>query len=158
AALGFDYRDFITVGLIVRGTNLFPDNWIYVHEPTVKVGRIQNYTNWSEEMSPNSETTNLGMEYFCAEEDDLWRTPDKELVDLARRELASIGLAKIDDILDGVVIRVPKAYPVYDSTYREKLEAIRHFLGTVPNLQLAGRNGMHRYNNQDHSMLTALMA
>jgi protoporphyrinogen oxidase len=158
SALGFEYRDFITVGLIVRGTNLFPDNWIYVHEPSVRVGRIQNYTNWSEEMSPNAENTNLGMEYFCTEHDDLWRMGDQELVDLARRELASIGLAKIGDIVDGIVIRVPKAYPVYDNTYREKLQTVRGFLKTVPNLQVAGRNGMHRYNNQDHSMLTALMA
>jgi protoporphyrinogen oxidase len=159
AAVDFHYRDFITIGLIVRGTNLFPDNWIYIHEPAVKVGRIQNYTNWSREMSPEPDkTSSLGMEYFCFENDALWRAPDAELLALARRELALLGLVKHEDILDGKVVRVSKAYPVYDDTYRQSLEAVRQFLGTVPNLQLVGRNGMHRYNNQDHSMLTALMA
>jgi protoporphyrinogen oxidase len=153
------YRDFITVGLIVRGTNLFPDNWIYVHEPAVQVGRIQNYSNWSREMSPTPDTTSsLGMEYFCFENDALWSASDDELLGLARRELASLGLVKSADILDGKVIRVPKAYPVYDDSYRESIQVVREFVQTVPNLQLVGRNGMHRYNNQDHSMLTALMA
>lgn len=158
-ARDFRYRDFITVGLIVRGTNLFPDNWIYVHEPAVKVGRIQNYSNWSQEMSPEPErTSSLGMEYFCSENDELWRTPDAELLAMARRELALLGLVNPADVLDGKVVRVPKAYPVYDDTYRASLEVVRQFLDTVPNLQFVGRNGMHRYNNQDHSMLTALMA
>ena len=158
-ALDFHYRDFITVGLIVRGTNLFPDNWIYVHEPAVQVGRIQNYSNWSREMSPDpDETSSLGMEYFCFENDALWRASDEELLALARRELASLGLVKPADILDGKVVRVPKAYPVYADTYRESLQVVRDFVAGVPNLQLVGRNGMHRYNNQDHSMLTALMA
>ncbi len=159
AAMDFHYRDFITVGLIVRGANLFPDNWIYIHEPAVKVGRIQNYTNWSREMSPDpNQTSSLGMEYFCFENDALWRAPDDELLALARRELASLGLVKPEDILDGKVVRVSKAYPVYDGAYRQLLEVVRQFVSTVPNLQLVGRNGMHRYNNQDHSMLTALMA
>lgn len=158
AAGGFRYRDFITVGFIIRGRNLFPDNWIYVHDPAVKVGRIQNYTNWSPEMSPDPSMTSLGMEYFCFEGDDFWRKPDEELVALAARELAQLGLVKAEDILDGKVVRVPKAYPIYDHDYRERLQVIRDFLETMPNLQLAGRNGMHRYNNQDHSMLTAMMA
>jgi protoporphyrinogen oxidase len=158
-ALDFEYRDFITVGLIVRGANLFPDNWIYVHEPAVKVGRIQNYSNWSRDMSPNPDSTSsLGMEYFCFEGDDLWRASDEELVSMARSELASLGLVKQEDILDGKVVRVPKAYPVYGGHYAESLKTIRRFVETIPNLQFAGRNGMHRYNNQDHSMLTALMA
>jgi len=158
-ALDFHYRDFITVGLIVRGTNLFPDNWIYVHEPAVQVGRIQNYSNWSREMSPDpDQTSSLGMEYFCFENDALWNSSDEELLALAKRELASLGLVKPADILDGKVIRVPKAYPVYDDSYRESLDVVREFVASVPNLQLVGRNGMHRYNNQDHSMLTALMA
>jgi protoporphyrinogen oxidase len=158
-ALDLQYRDFITVGLIVRGTNLFPDNWIYVHEPAVQVGRIQNYSNWSREMSPDPETTcSLGMEYFCFENDALWCTPDEELLMLARRELALLGLVNPEDILDGKVVRVPKAYPVYQDSYAQSLEVVRQFVATVPNLQLVGRNGMHRYNNQDHSMLTALMA
>jgi protoporphyrinogen oxidase len=145
--------------LIVRGTNLFPDNWIYVHEPAVQVGRIQNYSNWSREMSPDPDrTSSLGMEYFCFEDDALWRASDDELLALARRELASLGLVKPADILDGKVVRVPKAYPVYDDSYRESLQVVRDFVAGVPNLQLVGRNGMHRYNNQDHSMLTALMA
>ena len=158
-ALDFRYRDFITVGLIVRGTNLFPDNWIYIHEPAVQVGRVQNYSNWSREMSPDPEkTSSLGMEYFCFENDALWRSSDQELLSLARRELALLGLVKPEDILDGKVVRVSKAYPVYDGAYRRLLEVVRQFVATVPNLQLVGRNGMHRYNNQDHSMLTALMA
>ncbi len=155
----FRYRDFITVGLIVRGTNLFPDNWIYVHEPAVQVGRIQNYSNWSREMSPTPETTSsLGMEYFCFENDALWNMPDAELLAMARRELALLKLVKPEDVLDGKVVRVPKAYPVYVDNYTESLSEVRDFLANVPNLQLVGRNGMHRYNNQDHSMLTALMA
>lgn len=158
AAQEFHYRDFITVGLIVRGKNLFPDNWIYVHEPAVTVGRIQNYSNWSPEMSPDPEMSSLGMEYFCFEGDALWQKSDAELFDLARRELALLGLVNPEDILDGKVVRVPKAYPVYDDFYREGLQRVVEFLATVSNLQLAGRNGMHRYNNQDHSMLTALMA
>ena len=158
AARDFGYRDFITVGLIVRGKNLFPDNWIYVHEPAVTVGRIQNYSNWSPEMTPDPEMTSLGMEYFCFEDDALWRQSDDELLNLARKELAFLGLAKPEDVLDGKVVRVPKAYPVYDDAYRDLLQVVGEFLATVPNLQLVGRNGMHRYNNQDHSMLTALMA
>lgn len=158
-ALDFRYRDFITVGLIVRGTNLFPDNWIYIHEPAVKVGRIQNYSNWSREMSPEPEkTSSLGMEYFCFENDALWCSSDEELLTLARRELGDLGLVKPEDILDGKVVRVSKAYPVYDDTYRQLLDVVRQFVATLPNLQLVGRNGMHRYNNQDHSMLTAIMA
>ncbi len=158
AARAFAYRDFITVGLIVRGKNLFPDNWIYVHEPAVTVGRIQNYSNWSPEMSPDPEMSSLGMEYFCFEGDALWRQSDAELLNLARKELASLGLVKAEDILDGKVVRVPKAYPVYDDDYRKGLQVVAEYLKSVPNLQLVGRNGMHRYNNQDHSMLTAVMA
>jgi protoporphyrinogen oxidase len=158
AALDFHYRDFITVGLIVRGANLFADNWIYIHEPAVKVGRVQNYTNWSPEMSPDPNTTSLGMEYFCFEGDTLWSMKDEDLLALAGRELAALKLVRPEDILDGTVIRVPKAYPIYDNNHRQGLQTVRQFLETVPNLQFAGRNGMHRYNNQDHSMLTALMA
>jgi protoporphyrinogen oxidase len=158
AASDFKYRDFLTVALIVRGKNLFPDNWIYVHEPGVKVGRIQNYGNWSPEMVPDPETSCLGLEYFCFEGDGLWTTPDEDLVALATRETAALGLVEPSDVMDGTVLRIPKAYPVYDATYKRGLAAIRDFLETVPNLQLVGRNGMHRYNNQDHSMLTAILA
>ena len=158
AAEDFHYRDFLTVALIVRGAHLFPDNWIYVHDPKVKVGRIQNYANWSPEMVPDPENSCLGLEYFCNEGDNLWSLPDSELLSLGGRELAQLGLVRPDAILDGTVVRVPKAYPVYDDTYQRGLTEVRRFLQTVPNLQLIGRNGMHRYNNQDHSMLTAILA
>jgi len=158
AASDFKYRDFLTVALIVRGKDLFPDNWIYVHEPNVKVGRIQNYSNWSPEMVPDPETSCLGLEYFCFEGDGLWTMSDEDLIALATRETAELGLVKPSDVIDGTVLRIPKAYPVYDATYKRGLAAIRNFLGSVPNLQLVGRNGMHRYNNQDHSMLTAILA
>jgi protoporphyrinogen oxidase len=154
----FHYRDFLTVALIIRGTNLFPDNWIYVHDPNVKVGRIQNYNNWSPEMVPDPATTCLGLEYFCTEGDIVWTMDDAVLVDLARRELAALGLVDPSTVLDGTVVRVKKAYPVYDDSYRRGLAIVQEFLTAVPNLQLVGRNGMHRYNNQDHSMLTALLA
>lgn len=158
AAEDFHYRDFLTVALIVRGRDLFPDNWIYVHDPQVQVGRIQNYSNWSPEMVPDPETSCLGLEYFCFEDDALWRTPDAELIERARRELGLLGLVDPAAVMDGAVVRVRKAYPVYDGTYQRGLEAVREFLAGVPNLQLMGRNGMHRYNNQDHSMLTAMLA
>ncbi len=158
AADDFHYRDFLTVALIVAQPELFPDNWIYIHEPRVKVGRIQNFKNWSPEMVPDAATTCLGLEYFCFEGDGLWNLPDLDLVNLARKELASLGLARLETIVDGCVVRQPKAYPVYDEHYERGIAAIRGFLEVVPNLQLVGRNGMHRYNNQDHSMLTAILA
>jgi len=158
AAADFNYRDFLTVALMVRGKNLFPDNWIYVHDPRVKVGRIQNYNNWSPEMVPDPETTCLGLEYFCFEGDGLWNTPDTELIELGKREMAQLGLLDPAQVLDGTVLRIEKAYPTYDATYRRGVDAVRRFLATMPNLQLVGRNGMHRYNNQDHSMLTAILA
>jgi protoporphyrinogen oxidase len=158
AATDFNYRDFITVALIIRGKELFPDNWIYVHDPGVRVGRIQNYKNWSPDMVPDAENTCLGLEYFCFEGDGLWSMPDQELIDLAGREVHALGLAPRSAILEGKVLRVQKAYPVYDDTYARGLEAVRSFLTMVPNLQLVGRNGMHRYNNQDHSMLAGVLA
>jgi protoporphyrinogen oxidase len=156
--LDFKYRDFITVCLICRDSNLFPDNWIYVQDPDVKVGRIQNYGNWSPDMVPHSGTSSLGLEYFCFEGDGLWQTPDAELIDLGRREVEKLGLVQPGKVTDGCVLRMKKAYPVYDSTYTRGLEKVREFLRLVPNLQLVGRNGMHKYNNQDHSMLTAMLA
>jgi protoporphyrinogen oxidase len=158
AAEDFNYRDFLTVALMVRGKDLFPDNWIYVHDSKVKVGRIQNYNNWSPEMVPDPETTCLGLEYFCFEGDGLWRTPDADLIELGKSELAQLGLLDPAKVLDGTVLRIEKAYPIYDANYRRGVAAVRRFLETVPNLQLVGRNGMHRYNNQDHSMLTAMLA
>ncbi len=152
------YRDFLTVMLIIDRAETFPDNWIYIHEPNVRLGRIQNFKNWSPDMVPDLSKTSLGLEYFCFEGDDLWSRSDAELVALARTELAAIGLARPEEVSDGCVVRVPKAYPVYDDVYQGKLAAIRGWLDRLPNLQLAGRNGMHKYNNQDHSMMTALLA
>jgi protoporphyrinogen oxidase len=152
------YRDFLTVCLIVNKRELFPDNWIYVHDPDVKVGRIQNFKNWSPDMVPDPSKTSLGLEYFCTEGDSLWSQPDENLIELGKREVERIGLAKYSDIEDGCVFRVPKSYPIYDSDYREHLAVVREFVESVGNLQTIGRNGLHRYNNQDHAMLTGILA
>lgn len=158
AAQGLRYRDFILVSLILNCPNPFLDNWLYIHSPEVKVGRIQNFRNWSPAMVPDAQKTSLGLEYFCNEGDDLWSMPDHELVALATRELSSIGLARAADVEEGIVFRQKKAYPVYDQNYRSNLETIRAFLSTMNNLQTIGRNGLHRYNNMDHSMLTGILA
>lgn len=158
AARSLKYRDFLIVSLIVDRPALFPDNWIYIHSPEVQVGRIQNFKNWSAALVPDASKTCLGMEYFCNEGEELWKMSDDELVELATRELARLGLAKTADVKDGVVIRQPKAYPVYDEEYRGHLRVLEGFLKGIENLQTIGRNGMHRYNNQDHSMLTGLLA
>jgi protoporphyrinogen oxidase len=159
AAEKLSFRDFILVGLVVHERDLFPDNWIYVHSPDVKVGRIQNFGNWSASMVPDpSRTTSLGMEYFCTRGDALWAMIDDDLIKLAKTELAALGLARGAEATDGYVIRQEKAYPVYDAEYALHVETIRTYLATFTNLQTVGRNGMHRYNNQDHSMLTAMLA
>jgi protoporphyrinogen oxidase len=158
AARKLRYRDFLMVTLIIEGENMFPDNWIYIHSPDVKVGRIQNFRSWSEEMIPEENRSSLGMEYFCNENDELWDKDDKELLAQAERELRTLNLVGEAPVLDGKVIRQRKAYPLYDSDYRDALETIREWLATISNLQAVGRNGMHRYNNQDHSMLTAMLA
>ncbi len=158
AAECFHYRDFLTVVLIVRGKDLFPDNWLYIHDPQFKVGRIQNFNNWSPDMVPDPETTSLGLEYFCFEHDSLWDMTDEKLIELAAQELSGLGLIEPAAIIDGVVRRVPKAYPVYDTQYKEGLTAVQEFLKGIGNLQLIGRNGMHHYNNQDHSMVTGILA
>jgi protoporphyrinogen oxidase len=158
AARGLAYRDFLIVGLFLAKPDLFPDNWLYVHTPGVRVGRIQNFGNWSAAMVPGPGVTSLGMEYFCSRGDDLWEQPDADLIALAGRELDTLGLADPSDIRGGVVVRQEKAYPVYDGAYRRNVAIIRDYLGTIENLQTMGRNGLHRYNNQDHSMLTALLA
>lgn len=158
AARALTYRDFLTVGLIVNRADLFPDNWIYVHDPLVKVGRIQNYRNWSPDMVPDAGRTGLGLEYFCTEGDELWRTPDDELIAFATREVAQIGLARAEEVEDGFVVRVPKAYPIYDGSYRQHLDVLRNYLARFANLQTIGRNGLHRYDNQDHAMLTGMFA
>jgi protoporphyrinogen oxidase len=149
------YRDFLTVALVVEKPDLFPDNWIYIHEPSVKVGRIQNFRSWSPEMVPNEQQSCLGLEYFCFEGDGLWTASDEDLIALGKKELAEIGLATADDIRDGCVVRQKKAYPVYDDGYKDNVEAIRSELAEkFPTLHLVGRNGMHKYNNQDHAMMT----
>ncbi|MCC7519971.1 MAG: NAD(P)/FAD-dependent oxidoreductase [Verrucomicrobiae bacterium] len=158
AADRLHYRDFLVVCLVIRAEKLFPDNWIYIHSPEVRVGRIQNFKNWSPKMVPDPSRTCLGMEYFCFEGDDLWTEKDERLVALATEELGRLGLADPALVEDGAVVRMPKAYPVYDEGYREALAAVRRYLERFGNLQLVGRNGLHRYNNQDHSMLTAMLA
>ncbi|MBI5434691.1 MAG: NAD(P)/FAD-dependent oxidoreductase [Planctomycetes bacterium] len=157
AAEGLRYRDFLVVALILDKEDLFPDNWIYIHTPGVKVGRIQNFNNWSREMVPDAGRTCLGMEYFCFEGDGLWASKDEDLIELATKELGELGLADPKLVVDGTVVRMPKAYPIYDSAYREHLDNVRTHIDAVPNLHPVGRNGMHKYNNQDHSMLTAMM-
>jgi protoporphyrinogen oxidase len=158
AAKGLRYRDFLTVCLVVNKAKVFPDTWIYVHDPSVKVGRVQNYKNWSSAMVPDPKMTSLGMEYFCFEGDNLWTATDLDLAHLAMKEAAQIGLIKEDEVKDAFVVRMPKAYPIYDQDYREKVETIRKWVCQFANLQPVGRNGMHHYNNQDHSMMTAMLA
>jgi protoporphyrinogen oxidase len=159
AARGLKYRDFLIVTIMVNHKHLFPDNWIYIHSSEFKVGRIQNFKNWSPKMVPDPQKTCLGMEYFCSQGDDLWEKSDDELIKLASKEMIALNLGVQEgDIEDGKVIRQPKAYPVYDEEYRQHLSVIQAYLETFDNLQTVGRNGMHRYNNQDHSMLTAMLA
>jgi protoporphyrinogen oxidase len=158
AAMSLHYRDFLTVALIIDHPDLFPDNWIYIHDPAVKVGRIQNFKNWSPHMVPDPSKTCLGLEYFCFEGDDLWNMSDTALAALGAREVEALGLARAAAVEDSAVVRMPKAYPVYDAPYMEALRTIRNFLDGLDNLQLIGRNGLHKYNNQDHSMLTAMLA
>jgi len=158
AALGLKYRDFITVALVINKRDVFPDNWIYVHDPSVNLGRVQNFKSWSPGMVPDPAKTCLGLEYFCFEGDGLWMMADEDLKELGKRELVKIGLIEAGDVEDGSVVRMPKAYPVYDSTYLGSLRRVRDFLDGLGNLQTVGRNGMHKYNNQDHSMLTAMLA
>ena len=159
AAWGLRYRDFLTVSLVVGGTdNLFPDNWIYIHQPGVRVLRIQNFRSWSPWMVPNTTDASVGMEYFCFEGDDLWSASDDELVELAKFEIEKLGLARADAVKFGFVVRVHKAYPIYDVEYGERVATIRGWLEGIGNLTQVGRNGLHRYNNSDHSMLTAMRA
>jgi protoporphyrinogen oxidase len=158
AAEGLRYRDFLQVGLVLNTTEVFLDQWLYIHSPKVQVGRIQNFKNWSAAMLPETSQTNLGMEYFCNQGDELWNMSDDALIALAGKELRMLDLASNAKVIRGFVIRQPRAYPVYDATYQQHLAVIRSYLEGIPNLQTIGRNGMHRYNNQDHSMLTGLFA
>jgi protoporphyrinogen oxidase len=158
AARGLRYRDFLTVALILEGADPFPDTWVYVHDPSVQVARVQNFRAWSPWMVPDEDRSCVGLEYFCFEGDELWCRSDEDLVELATTELDRTGLADAARVRGGHVVRVPKAYPVYDADYAERVETIRAWLEGMTNLQQIGRNGLHRYNNSDHSMLTAMRA
>ncbi|MBS0481816.1 MAG: NAD(P)/FAD-dependent oxidoreductase [Proteobacteria bacterium] len=152
------YRDFLTVALKIRSDDLFPDNWIYIHDSKVKVGRIQNFRSWSPEMVPDESVACVGLEYFCFEGDGLWSMSDDDLIALGTRELAQLGLVSADQVFGGAVVRQEKAYPVYDEDYASHVAAMRGELEEAyPSLHLVGRNGMHRYNNQDHAMMTAML-
>ncbi|HET9417911.1 MAG TPA: NAD(P)/FAD-dependent oxidoreductase [Chthoniobacterales bacterium] len=158
AADRLKYRDFLTVMLILKERNKFADNWIYIHDPSVKVGRVQNFRSWSPEMVPDPDKACYGLEYFCFEGDGLWESRDEDLIELGKRELIKIGLAQEGDVVDGTVVRQKKAYPVYDDDYAMHVATIRQELEQrYPNLHLVGRNGMHKYNNQDHAMMTAML-
>jgi protoporphyrinogen oxidase len=164
---GLIYRDFITVGmlldrLVIRddtdsGKRLIQDNWIYIQEPDVLVGRMQIFNNWSPYMVADPNKVWIGLEYFCYETDELWKKSDKEMIELAAEEIERIGIISRRDLLDATVIRVPKTYPAYFGAY-ERFPELRSYLDAIENLFLVGRNGMHKYNNQDHSMLTAMTA
>jgi protoporphyrinogen oxidase len=158
AAEALNYRDFLTVVLIGRSSVELPDNWVYIHEKSVKVGRVQNFRSWSPEMIPDGVSTCLGLEYFCFEGDGLWTSSDADLAALARDEIAKVGLMRSGDVVDTCVVRQPKAYPIYDEAYRDNVAAIRGELAAnYPGLHLVGRNGMHKYNNQDHAMMTGML-
>ncbi len=157
AANALSYRDFLTVALVVPESAGFPDNWIYVHSPELQVGRIQNFASWSPFLVKEGRTC-LGMEYFVFEGDETWSMPDDDLIALASKELAQLGLVPADQVERGFVVRMPKAYPFYDAHYKKNVDIMRGWLAEVaPNVHPVGRNGMHRYNNQDHSMYTALL-
>ena len=158
AAQGLRYRDYLTVVLVVSRESMFPDNWIYIHSPEVKMGRIQNYKNWSPHMVPDASKTSLGLEYFLWDKDQEWTWPNERLIQLGTEESARLGLLESCEVEDGTVVRMEKAYPVYDQWYRECIETVRQYLETFANFQTIGRNGLHRYNNQDHSMLTGIYA
>ncbi|HEY7806619.1 MAG TPA: NAD(P)/FAD-dependent oxidoreductase [Croceibacterium sp.] len=152
------YRDFLTVALMIKSDDLFPDNWIYIHDSKVKVGRVQNFRSWSPEMVPDAGVACVGLEYFCFEFDSLWSAPDEDLIELAKSEMAILGLCEPGDVIGGAVVRQEKAYPVYDEDYAANVAAMRAELEEKhPTLHLVGRNGMHRYNNQDHAMMTAML-
>ncbi len=158
AAASLSYRAFIIVVLIVDKKDIFPDQWIYIHSPDVRVGRVQNFKNWSAAMVPDPDKTSIGMEYFCNEGDEIWGMSDEDLAEIASLELSHIGLADKNDILDSYVVRQPNAYPVYNEGYRENLGVIKAYLTGINNIQTIGRGGTHRYNNMDHSMLTGILA
>jgi protoporphyrinogen oxidase len=158
ACNSLNYRDFLTVALILKRKETFLDNWIYIHDPRVQVGRIQNYKNWSPEMVPDQDTTCLGLEYFCFKTDDIWKMKDEDLIKMATKELETIGLIKADEVVDGSVVRMEKTYPVYDDAYEKAMPLVKEAFSKFSNIYPVGRNGMHKYNNQDHAMFTAMLA
>ncbi|HSC52518.1 MAG TPA: NAD(P)/FAD-dependent oxidoreductase [Phnomibacter sp.] len=158
AANALHYRDFLTVVLILKDRRLFNDNWIYIHDPSVKVGRIQHFKSWSPYMVPDDSMVCYGLEYFCSEGDGLWSSSNEALAAMAIKELEQIGLCQPGEVLDSYVVRQPKAYPVYDQQYQQHLHTIQEGIADLKGLILVGRNGMHKYNNQDHSMMTAMLA
>ncbi|MEM8726189.1 MAG: NAD(P)/FAD-dependent oxidoreductase, partial [Pseudomonadota bacterium] len=152
------YRDFLTIALMIDSEDLFPDNWIYIHDSKVQVGRVQNFRSWSPEMVPDHNVACVGLEYFCFEGDGLWMSSDEDLIELAKKEMDILGLVDPAKVIGGAVVRQEKAYPVYDGDYAANVEAMRAELEEKhPSLHLVGRNGMHRYNNQDHAMMTAML-
>lgn len=158
AASGLKFRDFLTVALVVPKEDGFPDNWIYIHSPEVTVGRVQNFGSWSPQMIPEPDKTCLGLEFFVNEGDELWAAADDDLVALGTKEMATLGLLDPRRVEKGYVVRMPKAYPMYDAAYKENVDTLRGWLGEFArNVHPVGRNGMHRYNNQDHSMYTAML-
>lgn len=157
-AADLNYRDFLTVALKIRSEDLFPDNWIYIHDDKVQVGRVQNFRSWSPEMVPDESVACVGLEYFCFQDDNLWSMADDDLVALATKEMDILGLVDPGKVIGGAVVRQEKAYPVYDEDYAQNVDAVRRELeDRFPTLHLVGRNGMHRYNNQDHAMMTAML-
>ena len=158
AANQLRYRDYLTVVLIINRADIFPDNWIYIHSPDVKMGRIQNYKNWSPQMVPDATKTSLGLEYFLWDQDEEWGWSDERLIELGIQECARLNLIEPGEVEDGTVVRMKKAYPIYDQSYRQNLDVVRRYIDAITNLQTVGRNGQHRYNNQDHSMLTGVYA
>jgi len=158
AAAKLRYRAFVTVCLVVDRESIFPDQWIYIQDPSIRAGRIQNFKNWSPAMVPDLSRSGLGMEYFCEVGDELWRRTDEEMIELGKEELCRLGFAEREEVSDAVVYRIPKAYPVYTGNYVRHIELIKDYLSRFENFQTIGRNGLFRYNNMDHSMLTALLA
>jgi len=158
AAKALKYRDYLTVVLIVDRAHVFDDNWVYIHTPEVQMGRIQNYKNWSPDMVPDLNKTSLGLEYFLSESDEMWSWPDEKVIEFGVEECVRLGFIERSEVRDGTVVRMPKAYPVYDHEYVDNVRVIRNHLDSIEGLQAVGRNGQHRYNNQDHSMLTGVYA
>lgn len=158
AAKKLRFRDFVSINLIIDQENIFPDNWIYIQDPEVKLGRIQNFKNWSPALVPDQNKTSLGLEYFCFSGDNFWSSKDKDLINLAKSELEKIGLIKKEKIIEGFVIRVANAYPIYYGNYKEPLKKIIDYLKEFKNMQTVGRQGMFRYNNMDHAIYSGMLA